>query len=285
MHWSRFLPVLVIFFLVVFVFSLWSASRPFQFSPLHLLGELFSFDPDEEDLNLPQAEPGQEDPVEMVLIPAGQNLAGIIDEKRGWIPRRIYLDAFRIDVHEVTNRQYNRFVEAIDYAPPPYLHDSRYNKPDAPVLGASWYDARAYCWWTHKRLPSEAEWEKAARGTKGHLFPWGDVYLPSQANLLGEEDGYAEVAPVGHFPGGNSPFGVQDMVGNVWEWCKDRYTPEYYQNLSERNPTGPRQGYYRVLRGGSWVSSPDFVRGFVRDRLDPYARGIHFGFRCARSAE
>ncbi len=285
MNGSRILPALVLFLLVVFAFSLWSASRPFQFSPLHLLGELFSFYPDEEELSLPQAEPGREDPVDMILIPAGPYLAGIIDEKRGWIPRRVYLDAFWIDVHEVTNQQYSRFVEAVEYPPPPYLDDRRYSQPDAPVVGVSWYDARAYCWWTHKRLPSEAEWEKAARGTQGRLFPWGDVYRPSQANLLGEEDGYADVAPVGHFPGGASPFGVQDMMGNVWEWCKDRYNPDYYQNLSERNPRGPRRGYYRVLRGGSWISSPDFVRGFVRDRLDPYARGIHFGFRCARGTD
>ena len=285
MTWTRFLPVLVILLLVIFVFSLWSASLPFQFSPLHLLGELFSFDPDAEELNLPQVEPGQEDPVEMVLVPAGKYLAGNIDEKRGWMLQQVHLDAFWIDVHEVTNRQYKRFVEALAYTPPPYLHDPRYNKLEAPVVGVSWYDARAYCWWTRKRLPTEAEWEKAARGTLGHLFPWGDVYRPSQANLLGTEDSYAEVAPVGHFPGGKSPFGTQDMIGNVWEWCRDHYAPDYYQHLSAPNPTGPRQGDYRVLRGGSWVSSPDFVRGFVRDRLDPYTRGIHFGFRCVRSDE
>ena len=108
---------------------------------------------------------------------------------------------------------------------------------------------------------------------------------PEQANLLEPEDGYADIAPVGHFPAGASPFGVQDMVGNVWEWCWDRYAPDYFQHLTEPNPRAPAQGYYRVLRGGSWVSTPEFVRGFVRDRLDPYARGIHFGFRCVRSAE
>ena len=283
MTWSRFLPVLVILVLAIFVFSLRSASLPFQLSPLHLLGEFFSPDPDDEELNLPQVEPGQEDPVEMVLVPAGKYLAGNIDEKRGWMLQQVHLDAFWIDVHEVTNRQYKRFVKALAYNPPPYLDDPRYNNLEAPVVGVSWYDARAYCWWTRKRLPTEAEWEKAARGTLGQLFPWGDAYRPSQANLLGAEDGYAGVAPVGHFPGGKSPFGVQDMVGNVWEWCRDHYTPDYYQQLSGPNPTGPGQGHYRVLRGGSWVSSPDFVRGFVPDRLDPYARGIHFGFRCARS--
>ena len=284
MRRSTLVPILVLGLAGLFVLSMWSASRPFQFFPLHLLGEMFSFDPDEEKLSLPQADPGKGDTVEMALIPAGTYLAGSEDEKRGWSPQPVYLDAYRIDVHEVTNRQYRRFVEEIGYAAPPFLEDERYNQPDAPVVGVSWYDARAYCWWTHKRLPTEAEWEKAARGTMGHPFPWGDTYRPSLANLWGEEDGFAVVAPVGHFPAGASPYGLQDVVGNVWEWCRDRYAPNYNENLDERNPRGPQRGYHRVLRGGSWVSSPEFVRGFVRDRLDPFARGTHFGFRCACKA-
>ena len=285
MKWSRLLPILFFGFLGLFILSMWSASRPFQFFPLHLLGEMFSFDPEDEKLSLPQAEPGKEDPVKMVLVAAGTYLAGIEDERRDWRPRRVYLDAFHIDVHEVTNRQYRRLVEEVGYSPPPYLDDDRYSRPDAPVVGVSWYDARAYCWWTHKRLPTEAEWEKAARGTEGHLYPWGDTYRPRLANLLGDEDGFATVAPVGHFPAGASPYGLQDMVGNVWEWCRDRYAPNYYETLDERNPRGPRRGHYRVLRGGSWVSPPEFVHSFVRDRLDPFARGIHFGFRCARDVD
>ena len=285
MRWLRVLPILVVGFLVVFVLSLRSASRPFRYLPPHLLSELFSLWVDEDGLALPQAEPGKGDPVEMALIAAGPYLAGIEDERRGWVPRAVYLDAFRIDVHEVTNRQYRRFVEQVAYAPPPYLHDERYNQPDAPVVGVSWFDAQAYCWWTRKRLPTEAEWEKAARGTDGPLYPWGDAYLPGMANLLGDEDGFTTVAPVGHFPAGVSPYGLHDVIGNVWEWCRDRYTSNYYQTLGESNPTGPRRGEYRVLRGGSWVSPPEYVGGFVRDRLDPLARGIHFGFRCARGVD
>ena len=130
--------------LVLGLLSLWSASHPFRYYPLQFPGELFFFDRNSERLSLPQAEPGRRE-VEMVLIPAGDFLAGNADERRGWMPRQIYLDAFHIDIHEVTNRQYNRFVEAINDARPPYRDDPRYNKPDPPVVGVSWYDARAYC--------------------------------------------------------------------------------------------------------------------------------------------
>ena len=284
MKWSRILPVLVTLFLVLFLLSLRTASRPFQYIP-PFWEELFPFAPEKERLNLPQAEPGQEDPVEMVLVPAGPFIVGIEDQERGWTRRQVVLDGFWIDVHEVTNRQYSRFVKAIGYDEPPYYDSARYNHPDAPVVAVSWFDARAYCWWTRKRLPSETEWEKAARGTDGLLFPWGNEFRADRANLLGKQDGFPEVAPAGRFPDGASPFGALDMVGNVWEWCGDWYDPNYYRKMSERNPRGPRRGHHRVLRGGSWVSAPDFVRGFVRDRLDPYARGVHFGFRCARSVD
>ena len=279
------LTVGTLLLLSLFFYSLWSSGRAFLYAPLHLMGELFSHDPDDETLSLDQAEPGQEDTVEMVLVPTGPFWSGIDDAARGWRRRPVLVDAYWIDVHEVTNAQYKRFVEALGYPEPPFWEDARHSRPDAPVVGVNWYDARAYCWWTYKRLPTEAEWEKAARGADGLLFPWGDEYLPGRANLLGEDDGHRELAPVGTFPAGDSPYGVSDMVGNVWEWCRDWYSPHYHRETLKENPTGPRSGHYRVLRGGSWVSSPEFAAYSSRDRLDPHARGAHFGFRCVRGAD
>jgi formylglycine-generating enzyme required for sulfatase activity len=271
--------------LALFFFSLWSSGRAFLYAPFHLIQELFSYDPDDETLSLDQAKPGKEDDVAMAMVEAGRFWAGLDDSERGWNRRNIHIDAFMIDVHEVTNAQYKHFIEALDYPEPPFWEDKRYNRPDNPVVGVNWYDARAYCWWTYKRLPTEAEWEKAARGTAGHLFPWGDEFRPALANLLGDDDGHKGLAPVGTFPGGKSPYGASDMVGNVWEWCRDWYSPHYYREKAQDNPLGPRSGHYRVVRGGSWVSSPQFAAFSSRDRLDPHARGVHFGFRCARSVD
>jgi len=268
------------------------SDRPVLWQVPAKLHELLGLDHDEDQPPaVPQALPGEGDPVEMVLVPGGSFQSGVDDDKRGLVRRTLEADAFWIDVHEVTNQQYARFVSAVEYPPPPYWDDRRYARSDLPVLGVSWHDARAYCWWTHKRLPGEAEWTKAAHGLDGRPFPWGGEYSASHANLLGLADGFAEVAPVGSFPNGASPFGVLDMTGNVWEWCRDWYDPLAYRALPSPGDVddeirrGSYRRHHRVIRGGSWVSSPELVRGLARDGLDPSVRGVHFGFRCARDPD
>ena len=257
------------------------------------LHELLGLDDNADDPPpaIPQALPVDRDPVEMVWVPGGAFQSGIDDPGRGLARRSMVVGAFWIDIHEVTNQQYARFVSAIEYPPPPYWDDPRYGRANLPVVGVSWHDARAYCWWTHKRLPDEAEWSKAAGGVDGSLFPWGDEYSPSHANLLGPDDGFADIAPVGSFPSGASSFGALDMSGNVWEWCRDWYDPLAYQaapsdgDVENEIRRGSYRRHHRVIRGGAWISSPDWVRGLARDGLDPTVRGIHFGFRCARDAD
>jgi len=163
----------------------------------------------------------------------------------------VELKLFWIYQTEVTNAQYRRCVEEKACPPPALLeffHDSLFD--DHPVVYVDWYSAQAYCGYAGGRLPSEAEWEKAARGTDGRLFPWGDAAECGKGNLKGCTQGLT--APVGSFPEGASPYGVLDMAGNVSEWVADWYSPEYYRDSPLENPTGPSEGEMRVARGGSW---------------------------------
>jgi len=192
----------------------------------------------------------------------------------------VYLDAYWIDQTEVTNAQYRACVEAETCAAPNSWNDASTSGDDQPAF-VSWDDAQAYCEWVGARLPTEAEWEKAARGTDGRLYPWGgEEFDPSRANIQGPEDGYESTAPVGSFPTGASPYGVLDMSGNAAEWAADWFQVEYYAQSPAQNPTGPPSGDYdqRVIRGGSWHSGRDTARCIWR-KGTPLGSS-EFGFRC-----
>ena len=222
-----------------------------------------------------------EDGAEMVLVPAGEFWMGS-EESDDEKPRhRVHLDAFHIDKYAVTNALYERFMRSTGRQAPAYWNDSKGNSPTQPVVGVSWHDAEAYCKWAGKRLPTEAEWEKAARGTDGRKYPWGDQWDSSRANSV--ESQLGKTTPVGSYPGGASTYGALDMAGNVWQWVADWYDKSYYQRSPERNPRGPESGQYRVLRGGSWLYVPILLRSAHRgDYSRVHRLEFLIGFRCAR---
>jgi formylglycine-generating enzyme required for sulfatase activity len=223
-----------------------------------------------------------EDGAEMVLVPAGEFTMGsneYVDEKP---PHRVHLDAFHIDKYETTNALYERFMRATNRAAPGLWSNASFNIPSQPVVGMSWNDADAYCRWAGKRLPTEAEWEKAARGTDGRKYPWGEQWDASRVNST--ESKLGKTAPVGSYASGVSPYGVHDMAGNAWEWVADWYNKDYYQRSPDRNPKGPDSGERRVLRGGSWNDDPINLRASFRFNLTPGYRSFNIGCRCARGA-
>jgi len=217
---------------------------------------------------------------ETVLIPAGTFLMGILrpypnDEG----PQHdVYLQAYRIDRCEVTNAEYRQCVVAGACSEPADLRP--YADPgfaDHPVVFVTWYNARDYCRWRGKRLPTEAEWEKAARGDDGRSFPWGNVLLRDRLNA---DNRFGGTTRVGSFPSGASPYGALDMAGNVWEWVDDWFEP--YPGSTFRSDLFGQK--YKVVRGGSWNHPAEDARTFHRDVAHP-ARAIRVvGFRCAAPA-
>lgn len=221
---------------------------------------------------------GANDGAEMVSVPAGEFWMGSDDGDADEKPRRrLYLDAFRIDKFEVTNALFGGFMQATGHRALGWWNDGKWSGATKPVVGVNWNDANAYCNWAGKRLPTEAEWEKAARGTDGGKYPWGEQWNTSRAN-----SNERKTVAVGSYSRGASPYGAQDMAGNVWEWVADWYFESYYRNAPERNPKGPSFGQYRVLRGGSWNSPPRDLRTSYRIMFGPSARSFSFGFRCAQ---
>jgi len=249
------------------------------------------------DVEKPPKEIVGKDGAKMVLIPAGEfQMGDELDEMNWGIPfHTVYLDAFYMDIHPVTNEQYKKFIDATGHKAPSFWNDEKYNKPDYPVVGVSWYDAIAYAEWAEKRLPTEAEWEKAARGgLVGKKYVWGDEWPPpnragnfddeksiTNSVIEGYSDGYDRTSPVGSFkPNG---YGLYDMVGNVWEWCADWYDSEYYPKSPKANPKGPDSGQYKVYRGGAWSDSDPALRVAVRTHEKPETNAcIDFGFRCVQ---
>lgn len=230
------------------------------------------------------------DNAEMQLIPSGTFLMGNSDKNMGdadELPvHEVYLDAFYIDIFEVTNAKYQQFVLSTGYPSPPLWNDQKFNQPDSPVVNIKWVDAMAYAKWANKRLPTEAEWEYAARGNLiGKKFPTGDIMTHNDANFGGVEgkDIWRWTSPVGSFsPNG---FCLFDMAGNVWEWCFDEYNAEFYSFSSKSNPrygreSAPDNENFRILRGGGWGGSSEDLR--VSDRWYHLTSGSTIGFRCVK---
>lgn len=238
----------------------------------------------------------------LMCVPGGEFLMGTDDVaseqlagERGWRltrfhdegPRHsVHLDTFYMSQFPITVAQYARFLEETGTRPPSCWDDPRFTGPRQPVVGVTHWDAEAYAAWAGLRLPTEAEWEKAARGADGRLWPWGNDWDPVRANT--RESGIDHPAPVDQFTaaGNVSPYGVCDTVGNVWEWCQDRYDADYYAHSPRVNPVcnKPVIHYdaHRVLRGGSWYSGADRARCAARYDRFPQMRRRHIGFRCAR---
>jgi len=251
---------------------------------------------------------------EMLLVPEGSFWMGNTDNeieaaftlakpyysdvKRSWYtdeaPRhRVWVDGFYMDKYEVTVGEYRRFVRVGRHRDLPdnvsgYLPGGRANYP---VVGVSWGDAGSYCRWARKRLPTEAEWEKAARGTDSRTYPWGneavdgsranycDASCESSAQDKSSNDRYKYTAPVGSYERGKSPYGIYDLAGNAWEWVEDWYDSGYYGRSPERNPVNKTKSGTRVLRGGGWGSSLACIRTAYRRNYAPHGRD-GFGFRC-----
>ena len=245
----------------------------------------------------PIAPPTGKDGAPMVEVPAGSFPMGVPqgdrDGGRDEYPRHdVFVDTFFIDTFEVTNGRYLEFVKGSGHRVPQNSKNPTRNLwqgdaitdslADRPVINVDWFDAEAYCAWAGKRLPTEAEWEKAAKGTADRRFPWGNVeptvkHLNFNQRWIGEKT----LMPVGSYEAGKSPFGAYDMAGNVWEWVNDWYDARYYEKSPAKNPKGPDIGTKKVIRGAGWQNETPTVRIFTRVDSDPTIRNESTGFRCA----
>ena len=273
-------PILTSTLVVIALVALW------HFESEWYLSHGSSAPPDESTQGeIPKRITGK-DGTPMVLIPAGEFQMGSDDGEDDEKPvHTVYVDAFYMDIYEVTNAQFEKFLESkgrirIHWS----LGRPGFSHPNSPVIGAG-PSAMAYCEWAGKRLPTEAEWEKAARGgLEGKKYPWGDEPPDETKTNFNHHVGHP--TPVGSYP--PNGYGLYDMMGNVCEWVSDWYRPDYYQNSPKRNPQGPDSGFegWRVVRGGGWTSLPEHLSVSTRkgDYPGPVRMGGYsFGFRCAKS--
>ena len=237
---------------------------------------------------------------DLCLIPAGTFTMGSDDDLPNEAPaHKVYLDAYYIGKTEVTNAEYYPFwLESggTDSEHTPISYEGEFGtwpeiaktKPNYPVVGVSWDAATAYAAWRGMRLPTEAEWEKAARGTTARRWPWGNTFAQRikdatlHANIWKQSG--AHLKPVGTYPTGISPYGAHDMAGNVWEWVADWYSENFYRHSPDRNPKGPTVGSRRVVRGGSWLNPETFARCSTRFGQHPPIGTSFIGFRLAKDA-
>jgi formylglycine-generating enzyme required for sulfatase activity len=253
---------------------------------------------------------------EMAEITAGKFGMGYDDDPDASPRHTLFLPDYKIGKYPVTNTEFSRFIAAKGYLQkkwwckagwnlrqrekwerPRFWKDDRLNAPNQPVVGISWFEAMAYCRWmasqtgTSVELPSEAQWEKAARGRKGRIYPWGNHFAADWANCREGEQRVMSTTPVGIYLKGKSPYGCLDMAGNVWEWTrslwgKDLYKPDYkypYDPNDGRENTEAEDEILRVLRGGSWDLNRNYARCSSRLRLYPVSRHDSYGFRVAVS--
>lgn len=236
-----------------------------------------------------------EDGAEMVFIPPGPFMMGSPSNQGNSDERpqhAAFLPGFYIDIKEVTQEKFAVFSKATRMPMPviPVFEDDlgKITRPELPVVGLSWVMAGVYCEWADKRLPTEAEWEKAAGGEASLKWPWGGDPARGSANLRGDEDDFQYLAPPGSFESGRSPYGLYDMVGNAAEWVADWYDPDYYSEAPFQNPKGAEEPAgklkYRVYRGGSWDDSMVIARVAKRFPAAPHQTSAVIGFRCVRSA-
>jgi serine/threonine-protein kinase len=305
--------------------------------PAKVFPELTSTPTPDKDPTLGDTWDRLADSMVMVYVPAGKFEMGSNEEdmdrifqmcpgwglkcERTWFDdeqpaHTVAVDGFWIDRTEITNAQFAVFLNEqgnqeeggvnwldlededcrIERTSGQYRPMSEY--ADHPVVEVAWYGAMAYCEWVGGRLPTEAEWEYAARGPEGAIFPWGDTFDCSRSNFDDETrlddylvpgregcDGHLKTSPVGSFSDGASWVGVLDMAGNVWEWVADWYDDDYYSRSPSENPIGPYSGEHRVIRGGSWFSDPYIARSAVRGRDSPDGTGSYLGFRCAKDSQ
>jgi formylglycine-generating enzyme required for sulfatase activity len=242
-----------------------------------------------------------QDGIVMVYIPAGQFIMGSDEYDKERPVHKIYLDGYWMGKTEVTVKQYMQFVDSTDSHYPAWLemgnsgniktgYKDLYKKLGAaltgdnyPIVGVSWNDAAAYCEWLSKKsglkfkLSTETQWEKAARGIDGREYPWGDQEPDEDLANFGFCIG--KTTSVDLYSQGESPYGLLDMVGNVWEWCNDWYYSDYYNNSPDKNPPGPETGACRVFRGGGWHNNAKSIRCATRNDSVPSFRVDDIGFR------
>jgi formylglycine-generating enzyme required for sulfatase activity len=227
----------------------------------------------------------EKDGAEIVYVPAGSFQMGSVegepDSRRAELPQHpVTLEAYWIDKYEVTNARYERCVEdGVCEQRDAFETEPAFVGDDQPAVAVSWEDAEAYCAWAEARLPTEAEWEYAARGPDGHIYPWGNE--PPDDTLLNYSGNVGHTTEVGSYPDGASWVGALDMAGNAWEWVHDWYAAGYDAASPAENPTGPDTGVAKVLRGGSWFDYYRDTRGAARYNDAPYLRQTFYGFRCA----
>ncbi|WP_455244160.1 formylglycine-generating enzyme family protein [Petrachloros mirabilis] len=227
---------------------------------------------------------------EMVQIPEGPFTMGSNDGDPDEAPEhQVFLKGFFIDRREVSQDEYARFAK-MTKRPMPRIEvfeddQSKLLKPEYPAMSVSWDEATAYCKWAGKRLPTEAEWEKAGRGEGRRKYPWGDKFATNVANVAGSEDGYKYLAPPGSFEAGRSPYGIDDMTGNVAEWVADSYDEHYYKKSPYQNPKGPESSELKIVRGGSWRETEHNARLSKRFAAKHWRNDITVGIRCASDLE
>ncbi len=221
----------------------------------------------------------------MAVIDGGSfEMGSQIAEPDEFPAHKVTISRFLLDKTEVSLGDYGRCVEArVCRALPPIAGAEPWvTTPEHPVVGVTWNDAKKYCDWVGKRLPTEAEWEYAARKPGFSVFPWAGGWDPKKANARGDADGFPQTAPVGSFSGGKTAAGLQDMAGNAAEWTADWYESTWYKKTTDKDPAGPEAPTgYRSVRGGSWSDPDHRLRATARYAVDPNVSNTAVGFRCA----